>query len=361
MASFKKHDTGWEYRIRVKDPYTQKFREKSQRGFASKKEAQLAAAAAEKQFAAGHVQTDDMTLSAYLDAWLTGYKAGTVRKNTLEAHRYNINSHIKPYFKSIMLRGVKPIMYQAFLNQLGENGYSRRTVEMVHSTMVNAMKKAITLGMLDRNPCTGAEMRGQKPTGKLQFIESSDLPTFLAAAQEHCEYIYWRLFKLLILTGMRKGEACALQWSDVDLDAGTISITKTFDFKDKLLGDPKTYSSIRTIGIGETLRSDLREHKERHPFDLVFCRGDGKPLASSTIADAFKRALERAGLPDMRVHSCRHTCAVLLLEAGVDTKYVQEQLGHGSIKITLDVYTHLSKKLERRSLDRFEAFVKDLL
>lgn len=110
MASFKKQSTGWEYRIRYKDPITQKFKEKSQRGFETKKEAQLAAANAERKISEGYEQTD-LPLVDYLEQYVQEYKVGTVRKNTLIQHQNNIKNHIKPYFQAIMLRKVQPIGY----------------------------------------------------------------------------------------------------------------------------------------------------------------------------------------------------------------------------------------------------------
>lgn len=371
MASFKKHDTGWEYRIRVKDPYMQKFKEKSQRGFATKKEAQLAAAEAEKQFKSGHEQAD-MPLREYLDLWLTEYKTGTVKKGTIGVHRYNIDQHIKPHFKNIRLREVKPIMYQAFLNTIGEKGYSRQTIVMVNSTMHNAMKKAVQLGKLEKNPCDGAEIKGRQEKREVKFIDSTDVPTFLSAAKQ--EYRYWITFKLLMFTGMRKGEAAALQWSDIDLDAGTININKTLDFNttddgaEERFGGPKTISSIRTIRIVGPLLADLRNHREwqerndaRSDLNLVLSREDGRPLSKVTLFRAFRRALKRAGLPPLPIHSLRHTCAVLLLEAGVDMKFIQEQLGHGSIQVTSDVYSHISKRIEQTAVEKFEAFTNRFL
>ena len=376
MASFRKHDTGWEYRLRYKDPFTKKYREKSERGFDSKRAAAQAAADFEKRLSEGYEQSD-IGLAEYLDVWLIEYKTGTVRKNTIKIHQNNIKTHIKPYFKSILLRDVKPIMYQKFLNFLIDEGLSKRTVEIVHSTMHNAYEKAVTIGKIDKNPCDGASIKGAKRKAEIKFIESDQIPNFLLAARQY-GYIYWIFFKLLIETGMRKGEAAALTWSDIDLKKLKITIDKTLDFtaddKGSLFGDTKTLRSSRTISITQSLANDLRYHANwqnnnklglgdqyNHDLNLVLCREDGNFMPKSSLFNAFSRILKRAGLPPLPIHSLRHTYAVLLLEAGAEMKFVQEQLGHGSIQITSDVYSHISKKIGKANMDKFEAFTENIL
>ncbi|NBI30932.1 tyrosine-type recombinase/integrase [Chengkuizengella marina] len=376
MASFKKHNTGWEYRLKYKDPITKKFREKSQRGFSSKPEARKAAEEFERKLAQGYEQTD-IKLADYLTIWINDYKKGTVRKNTIELHKNNVKNHIIPYFQNIMLSDVKPIMYQKFLNELAGKGYSRRTVQIVNTTMYNAMEKAVTLGKLEKNPCNGVEIRGEKKKKSVQFIESDDIPKFLKTSYQY-GYIYWIFFKLLIETGMRKGEAAALKWTDVNLKERIIRIDETLDFqakdKSELFGDTKTHKSERTIRISQSLTNDLKYHMNwqnqnkltlneayHHDLNLVLCRNDGNFMPKSSLFNAYSRILKRADLPTLPIHSLRHTHAVILLESGADMKYVQERLGHGSYKITADVYSHISKKLEETNMDKFEKFTNHIL
>src|SRR5690606_37421477 len=128
------HENGtWEYRIRYKDPFTQKYKEKSKRGFKTKKEAALAAAEAEKRLLEGYEQSN-MLLETYLLTWLEEYKKGTVRKNTYVMHERNVTKHIIPYFKKLNLTDLKPMIYQEFINYLCDQGYSKRTVQMIHQT-----------------------------------------------------------------------------------------------------------------------------------------------------------------------------------------------------------------------------------
>lgn len=378
MASFRKHENGWEFRIRYKDPFTQKFKEKSKRGYATKKEAKFAAAEEEKKIQQGYEQ-EDVLLEFYLKEWLNEYKKDTVRKNTLEIHQQNIKNHILPYFKNILIRDLKPMMYQKFLNHLSEKGYSKRTIEIVHGTMYNALSKAVILGKIEKNPSSGATIKGKKKKKKIEFIESDKIQDFLEAAYNY-DYIYWLFYKVLIYTGIRKGEAAALQWTDIDLRNKIIHINKSLDFKEaskdknNIFGDVKTYGSKRSISISQSLANDLHFHIKyqnqnkialnaiyHHDLNLVLCRNDGNYMPKSSLFNSFSRILKRANIDPLPIHSTRHTHAVLLLEAGADMKYVQERLGHGSIQVTSDVYAHISKKIEQDTMGKFEDHMKRVL
>ncbi|OMF79836.1 site-specific integrase [Paenibacillus peoriae] len=382
MANFKKHNTGWEYRLKYKDPFTDKFREKSGKGFRTKKEAEDAAADMKKKLEEKSEQ-GDISLSFFLDEWLNEYKKGNVRKNTLNLHEYNIEKHIKPHFKKMTLQKLKPLMYQKFINKLseskgrGDKVYSRRTVELIHSTMHDALEKAVTLGKLDKNPCEGVTIRGIKKSDKVKFIESEHIPEFLANAKKY-GYIYWFFFMFMLETGMRKGEVGALQWPDIDLKNGLATVSKTLDYDlpenpDDLFGDTKTFNSKRTIKISNTLLAALRHHLNvqnqnkitlgemyRHDLNLIMCRTDGSPIPKSSLFNSFSRIIKRAGLPPLPIHSLRHTHAVFQLEAGAEMKYVQERLGHGSIQITSDIYAHISKKIEMNNMEKYESFTENL-
>ncbi|GEB35269.1 site-specific integrase [Brevibacillus parabrevis] len=376
MASFRKRGKKWEFRLKYHDPFTQEYKEKTKGGFATKKEAQIAAAEFENNLLEGYEQKD-IPLQDFLMIWLDEYKKDTVRKNTFQLHSRNITNHIVPYFKKIMLRDLKPIMYQKFINHLAENDYSKRTIELIHTTLNNAMEKALTLSKIDKNPCSGVTIKGREENkAGIKFMETSDIPRFLQATLRY-DYIYWIFFKVLIETGMRKGEAAALQWTDIDFKNMTISIDKTLDFgaknKSELFGDTKTFNSNRTIKISQSLVNDLKHHLSyqnqnklgfgelyHHELNLVLCRKDGNFMPKSSLFNAFSRTLKKLNINPMPIHSLRHTHAVLLMETGADMKYIQERLGHGSIQITSDVYAHISKKIELDNMDKFESYMESV-
>ncbi|MGF9644082.1 tyrosine-type recombinase/integrase [Paenibacillus sp. MABNS29] len=378
MANFKRLKSGWRYRLKYTDPFTQQQKEKSEAGFRTKPEAELAAADFLKKIKQGYEQSD-ITLVDYICNWIDNYKKGAVRKNTIKQHQNSLNTHIKPYFKLLMLKDLKPDMYQKFLDACLGKGLSRRTVEIINSTVYGAIEHALVQGKLERNPCKGSIIKGDGKKKSIEFIDSGDIPNFLHTARGY-GYIHWIFYKTLIETGMRKGEAAALKWPDIDFDEKTIHIDETLDFQpdneDELFGDTKTFRSTRTITISSTLVNDLKYHLEwqdqnkanlgesmyRHDLNLVLCRNDGNPMPKSTLFNSFQRILKRSDLnDDLRIHSLRHTYAVLMLEAGADIKFVQEQLGHGSVQITSDVYAHISKKLEKRNIDKYEQYTAGIL
>lgn len=133
----------------IQRPFHTKISRESTKRIRVKKEAQLAVREFERKLASGYEQSD-LSLQDYLDFWINEYKKGSVRKNTLLLHQNNIKNHIIPFFKNMLIRDVKPIMYQNFINHISEKGYSRRTVELVHSTMHNALQKAVIIGKLEK-------------------------------------------------------------------------------------------------------------------------------------------------------------------------------------------------------------------
>lgn len=381
MASFRKRGAVWQYRIKYKDPMTKESKEVSKSGFKTKKEAQQAAHAHEQKLASGlEVGKGVELLKDYLHNWLAEYKKDNVRKNTYILHERNLNTKIIPYFKEISLKDVTPLRYQKFINHLNDLGYSKRTIEIVHTTMFNAMQTAFRpLRKIEDNPCLDVlipRTNAKKKKG-LEYIKSEDISKFLHVARQD-NYIYYIYFKTLIETGMRKGEAAALQRKDIDLKNGYIDINKTLDFQAKddeeLFGDTKTYESNRRIKISDSLVKELTKHMDwlndnrivfnevyHHELDLVFCREDGNFLPKSTLFNAFNRINKKAGIEKLPIHSLRHTHAVLLLESGASMKFIQERLGHKNITVTSDIYSHISAKLEKKSVDSYEDYMKTIM
>ncbi|MEC2356018.1 site-specific integrase [Bacillus velezensis] len=380
MASFRKRGSTWQYRIKHKDPLTHEQIEVSKGGFKTKKEAQLAARQEELRLNSDlEINGGDILLKHYLKEWLAEYKQGTVRKNTYILHERNVNTKILPYFKDIKLKDIKPLRYQKFINHLAEQGYSKRTIEIIHGTMFNALSTAVKpLKKLEENPCEGVTIpKIPKKKEKLAYINSDDISFFLKIARQD-NYLYYIFFKTLLETGMRKGEAAALQRKDIDLKNNYLHINKSLDFQvkegEERFGETKTYESERSIKISNSLARELTAHMKylndnrivfnevyEHELDLVFCREDGKPLPKSTLFNALNRILKKAGLNKMPIHGLRHTHAVLLLESGATMKFVQERLGHKNITITSDVYSHISEKLENSSVDGYEEYMNSLM
>jgi len=377
MANYKKLASGWRYRFKYTDPFTKEVQEKSERGFRTKAEAELAAAEALKKLKEGYEKTD-LPLVEYFRVWIDEYKKGSVRKNTLKIHENNLKNHIEPYFKKLMLQELKPNMYQKFLNYLVKKGLSKRTIQIIHATVNEALELALLHGKIERNPCKGSKIKLVEHKKECTFIDSDKIAHFLQEARAD-GYTYWIFFKVLIEAGLRKGEAAALKWSDINFKDQLITIDETLDFQpddeEELFGETKTKNSTRTIVISTSIMNDLKYHltwqnqnkltlgesRYRHDLNLVLCRVDGNPMPKSSLWNSFKRIIIRAGLSEeLTIHSLRHTYAVLMLEAGADMKFVQEQLGHGSVQITSDVYAHMTKKLQQNNMTRYESHTANI-
>lgn len=372
MASFRKRGKSWQYRVVITDPFTDKQREYSQSGFSTKPEARIAAAKREKSILAGYEKTDH-PFSNYMREWLEHYVKDKLRINTYKTYKVSIENHAIPYFGNISIKDIKPFMYQKFIDSLTENNLSTETARRVHNVCFQAFKRAVINHQLENNPAANVHIK-KKQVKKLKFLEPAYLKTFYPQVYLRGE-TYGIFFEFLFESGARKGEAAGLQWSAIDWTTDTIFIENTLDFQpddpEELFGPVKKESSVRAVKMRESYMEKLKDHliyqsqrrlrleeAYRHDLNLVFCRDDGTPLPKSTLYNVFKACLGKIGAPALPIHSTRHTHAVMLLEAGADMKYVQERLGHKNYQVTADIYSHVSKKMEERSIEKFDEYMK---
>jgi integrase len=178
------------------------------------------------------------------------------------------------------------------------------------------------------------------------------------------------LLTLAVLTGMRQGELLALKWEDVDFDRGSLAVRRTLERIDHavpIFAEPKSATSRRVIALGPAAIAALHAHRAKQnaerlvagkhyaPYDLVFATKAGTPLIRRNVLRSFKQLLERAGLaPTFRFHDLRHLSASLMLVAGVHPKTASMRLGHSSINLTLDVYSHVLDGLDADAAQRIE-------
>jgi integrase len=374
MASFRKMGEVWQYRVRYKDLHSDDWKETSKSGYKTKKEAQIASRQKEIEVMNG-IEQGEMNFAIYMRAWLNQYIKDKLKPNTYKTYRTVLENHAIPHFGNFELKDVKPMMYQKFIDSKLEEGLSTETARRIHNVVYQAYKRALINEYVTKNPCDHVSIK-KREVKKLKFLEPKLVAPLLKALYKRGQ-VYGLFFKLLFDTGLRKGEAAALQWSDINWKDRTLTIKHSLDFQpeddDPILGDTKTYHSKRTIEIRSSLINELKIHLKyqnerklvleelyQQDLNLVLCRDDGTPLPKSTLFNAFKGCLDEIGHQSMPIHSTRHTHAVMLLEAGADMKFVQERLGHGSMQITSDVYAHVSKKIAARSIEKFEEYMKEI-
>lgn len=247
-------------------------------------------------------------------------------------------------------------------------GLSPKSVHNIHLTFHRALEDAIDDGLLRSNPATRAHRIGTVRK-EMRWWTPDELHAFLAAVATEPSFPLWRL---AASTGMRRGELLGLQWSDVDLEHGLVSVQRQLIRNGDLLafGPPKTWAGRRTIYVDRATLEVLRTHQLRqirdklaggpayrqHP-NLVFCRADGSPHDPDVTSHQFARLVLHAGLRRIRLHDLRHTHASIALQAGVHPKVLQERLGHSNVKVTLDTYSHVMPTMHADAAARIAAIV----
>ncbi|PLS82609.1 MAG: site-specific integrase [Actinobacteria bacterium] len=295
---------------------------------------------------------ENMTLGEYIEAWLKGSVFGSVRQSTYDRDTNLVNNHIKPILGGVKLKKLNAAQVQSFYRNRLDAGLSSSTVHKMHDILRRGLTQAVGWHLVPRN--VADTVKPPRPAPKeMQALSNAEARRLLeAAGEDRLEALYI----LAIHTGMRQGELLALRWQDVDLENAVASVRRTLTRSGGkvVFGEPKTKKSRRSIRLTSQAVEALRSHLERQLQDmeilgdryqdqgLVFTTDTGAPINPSNLRQrSLTPLLKRAGLPHMRFHDLRHTCATLLLSRGVHPKFVQELLGHATIAITLDTYSHV--------------------
>lgn len=353
------------------DPVTGKRRQEYRSGYRTKKEAERALNELIGKVETGSlVERSRQTVAEYLGEWLEAIEA-TIRPATLHSYRRNVTVHVIPRIGGIRLQaldgGHLNDLYRQLLAPKADDGagLAPRTVRYVHTILHRAMKDAVRWSRLLRNPTEAADPPKATTGRQIEAWEASTLAAFLDHSREAGDR-YQSLWTVLATTGARRGEILGLRWQDVDLDARTASIVQTVIVVNHKvqIGSPKTAKGRRSIVLDEITVAELRrwrrvQAKERlllgagyRDHDLIFAKPTGEPLHPERVSREFARRVERWDLPALTLHGLRHTWATLALKAGVHPKVVQEQLGHATIAITLETYSHVTKSLHREAAEQ---------
>ncbi|VGV98217.1 DNA integration/recombination/inversion protein [Streptococcus pyogenes] len=305
--------------------------------------------------------------------WLETYKL-IVKPQTYDATVTRLNRHIMPTLGNMKVDKITASDIQMLINRLSKY-YVNYTA--VRSVIRKILQQGVLLGLIDYNPARDIILPRKQPNAKkkVKFIDPSDLKSFLEHLEtsQHKRYnLYFDavLYQLLLSTGLRIGEACALEWGDIDLENGTIAINKTYNKNLKFLSTAKTQSGNRVISVDKkTLRSlKLYQMRQRQLFnevgarvsEVVFATPTRKYFNASVRQSALDTRCKEAGIERFTFHAFRHTHASLLLNAGISYKELQYRLGHANISMTLDTYGHLSKDKEKEAVLYYEKAMNNL-
>lgn len=309
------------------------------------------------------------TVAAWLDDWQTKALEASDRKQaTKDLYRTVVRKHLVPALGGLSLDRLRPSDVEALVVSRREAGLSDSTVRTIYTVLRAALDVAVRDGLVRSNVAAAVK----RPT-----VERRDA-SFLTAqqAQRLLEVIRGErlevLYRLMLATGLRRGEALALHWRDVDLEAGVLRVRETLSRTSRglELGEPKTDKSRRTVPLPHSATVALRGHRSGQAAQrlavgpawsdtgLVFTTEVGTALEPRNVLRRFQVLMTRAGLEHVSLHTLRHSTASFLLAAGTHVKVVQEHLGHSSYAITADIYSHVTPTQAREAADRLDEAIQ---
>jgi integrase len=310
------------------------------------------------------IVSSSQSVSQYLQSWLKSVKS-SVRPRSYESYDLNVR-RVTPLLGKRRLNQLTPAAVEGAYADLAESGLSNRSIVQVHTVLHNALKKAVQWGLLGRNP-TEAVGVPRPVRNEMQTLTEEQVRRLFLATQDHDLHALW---VLLATTGLRLGEALGLKWEDIDFENCRLTVRRALQRQKNdglVLVEPKTSRSRRTVYFPDGLATVLREHRRKQAEaklllgpgwqnrGVVFCREDGSLIDPGTISHRLHAITKKDGLPRIRVHDLRHTAATLLLAKGENPKIVQELLGHSTIAVTLDIYSHVTPAMHAGAAAKMES------
>lgn len=347
------------------DPVTGKRKQKWLHGFRTKKEAEAALAEFIRRYNVGeYIDNKGIAVAEYLDKWFHDYVEVKLAPRTQIRYLEIINNYFIPEFGHMKLSDLRPYHLQDHYSKAIEN-LSPSTVLYHHRVIHKALKMAVKWQYLVHNPADNVEPpRAKRKDFAILSAEQIDIVLQYLKEQNHVLYIP---IVLAVMTGMRRGEICGLQWHDIDL-SGLIQIKHQLQRinGELILRETKTAGSRRPIALDDITIALLRQHRQAQKenrilfgpayqaqnFDYVCTWPDGKLMDPDYITHAFPRILKILNLPSVRFHDLRHTSATMLLKAGINPKVVSERLGHTDIRITLNTYSHVLPDMQKEAAEK---------
>jgi integrase len=315
------------------------------------------------------VPTGDQSLSTFLTGWLHDTTKHRVRERTYIRYCELIELHVLPTLGKVKLQKVSPQHLQKLYNQKLEEGYAPQTVKHIHRVLHRAFHDALRWQLVTRNVCDAVDAP-RVPKKEMQVLTGQQAQQFLQAARgEPLEALY----VLALTTGAREGELLGLRWDDLDLASEAMQIRRTITrmvHKGFTASEPKSAKSRRRVHLSQLATEALKRQRIRQnearlaagpawsEQGWVFCNAVGKPIeVGNMIRRSFRPLLAKAGLPIMKFHELRHSAASLLLSMGVHPKIVQELLGHSTVSITLDIYSHALPSLQKEAINQLNTLL----
>jgi integrase len=307
-----------------------------------------------------------LSVAEFLARWMDEAARHRLRPRTFVGYRVIVNRHLVPSLGRTPLPKLTAVQVQGMLNRLTAEGASPQTVRNVHAVLRRALNQGMRWGLVARNVASLVDLPAQRSYDVPALDADAARAVLAAVAGDRLE----PLVTVTLATGLRQGEALGLRWSDLDPEAGTLTVRHALQRNAGRveLVEPKTRRSRRTIAlprfaVAALLRQrDWFQAQDRRLADsawqeggYVFTTRIGTPMHGGDVTRALQRLLAAAGLPRMRFHDLRHGAASLLLAQGIHPRVVMETLGHSTIAVTMNVYSHVAPALQRAAADSLEA------
>lgn len=314
-----------------------------------------------------YVQDNSISFSEWFKEWVDKYKRNSVKYGTVEAYNKHYSIYLEKPLGCRKLTDIHAEDIQELLNNMVDDGYSDNTIKLTYCILAGAFKQAYKNELIPKDPCTIiTRPKGVKAKERIAFTkEQQEIYMHYSKGSQLCN-----LFQLAICTGMRIGELSGLLWSDVDFKNRVIRIRHTLIVKDNgeyIIDTPKTRSSLRDIPmIGrayDILRNQEKEYKRRHNGitrlvnkDFVF-QLMNEPIKRKRISAEITDMLERmradgVDFPYFTMHATRHTFATRCIEEGMQPQVLKTILGHASLNITMDLYSHVLPDFKRDAMEK---------
>ena len=305
-----------------------------------------------------------VTLSQHLGRWLEDEVKHTRKPRTYDSYSDAARLYLIPTLGAVKLMQLQPGHLQQLYGALTDRGLSASTVRIAHGTIHCALEQAVAWNLVPRN--VASIVKPPRVTRKeVQALNAEQARRL----QETANTTRWAaLIAVALATGMRQGELLGLKWEDFDLARGVVYVRRQLGH-DKVLAEQKTKGNRRSIDLPASCVAAMRAHEGGQAEGrrllgsgyedaaFVFATHQGRPLGFRNVIRAYKTLLQRAGLPDRPFHALRHTNATLLLLQGVHPKIVQERLGHSTISMTLDTYSHVLPRMGQDAAARLDALL----
>ena len=297
------------------------------------------------------------TVSEFMNRWLKTYAATNVTLRTAHGYEGYSRRYINPTIGKIALQSLTPSQVQKVYADMLDRGLSNTTVLHLHRLLKEALGHAVKWGILARNVADAAS----PPRSEQKQMAMWDVPTIIDFLELSHGTRFGHIHEFAVLTGLRRSEICGLKWESVDLEAGSLSVVATLQRikgHGLVTGTPKTKRSRRTVDLAPETIELLRtirggQMAQQLEYDsvwqntgYVFTDFDGSPLAPDWLSKDFCGLVRAHGLPQLTFHGLRHAFATLGLKAGISPKVVSEALGHSSVGITLDIYSHVLPNMQ---------------